>query len=143
MTRAHDGAPNARFSGLIVQKMGIGTVEMVLGLRRDPIFGPVVMVGLGGVFIEVLKDVVFHRAPVSEAAAGRMLDRLQGRVMLDGVRGAAPVDRAALCRTIAAVSRFGAASADWLEELDLNPVLAGPDGVVAVECQMIARDSAT
>lgn len=143
MTRAHDGAPNAHFSGLIVQKMGIGTVEMVLGLRRDPIFGPVVMVGLGGVFIEVLKDVVFHRAPVSEAAAGRMLDRLQGRMMLDGVRGAAPVDRAALCRTIAAVSRFGAASADWLEELDLNPVLAGPDGVVAVDCLMIARDSAT
>lgn len=143
LTRARDAAPDARISGLIVQKMGAGTVEMVLGLRRDPIFGPVVMVGLGGIFIEVQKDVVFHRAPVSEAAAGRMLDRLQGRVMLEGVRGAAPVDRAALCRTIAAVSRFGAASADWLEELDLNPVLAGPDGVVAVDCLMIARDGAT
>jgi len=143
MTRAKDAAPHARISGLIVQKMGVGTVEMVLGLRHDPVFGPVVMVGLGGVFIEVQKDVVFHRAPVSEAAAGRMLDQLRGRVMLDGVRGAAPVDRAALCRTIAAVSRFGAASANWLEELDLNPVLAGPDGVVAVDCLMIARESAT
>lgn len=143
MTRASNAAPAAQISGLIIQKMGVGTVEMVIGLRHDPVFGPVVMVGLGGIFIEVQKDVVFHRAPVSEAAAGRMLDRLKGRVMLDGVRGAAPVNRAALCRTIAAVSRFGAASADWLEELDLNPVLAGPDGVVAVDCLMIARDSAT
>lgn len=136
--RARTAAPDARIDGVIVQQMGRGTVEMVIGLRRDPIFGPVVMVGLGGILIEVQKDVVFHRAPVTEAEAARMLDRLHGKVLLDGVRGAPPVDRDALCRMIAAVSRFGAASEGWLDELDLNPVLAGPDGVLAVDCLLVS-----
>ncbi len=136
--RAASAAPGARLDGVIVQQMGGGTVEMVIGLRRDPAFGPVVMVGMGGILIEVQKDVVFNRAPVSEAEASRMLDRLQGKVMLEGVRGAPPVDRAALCRMIAAVSRFGAAAGDWLEELDLNPVLAGPDGAIAVDSLLIS-----
>lgn len=136
--RAAKAAPEARIDGVIVQQMGGGTVEMVIGLRRDPAFGPVVMVGMGGILIEVQKDVVFNRAPVSEAEASRMLDRLQGKVMLEGVRGAPPVDRAALCRMIAAVSRFGAAAGDWLEELDLNPVLAGPDGAIAVDSLLIS-----
>ena len=68
-----------------------------------------------------------------------MLNALKGKVMLDGVRGAAPVDRAALCAMISAVSRFAVASEDWLEELDLNPVLAGPDGVIAVDCLLISE----
>ncbi|MGK7653860.1 acetate--CoA ligase family protein [Roseovarius sp. B08] len=136
--KAAKAAPEARLDGVTVQQMGGGTVEMVIGLRRDPVFGPVVMVGMGGILIEVQKDVVFHRAPVTEAEAGRMLNSLKGKVMLDGVRGAPPVDRAALCKMISAVSRFAVASEDWLEELDLNPVLAGPDGVIAVDCLLIS-----
>ncbi len=139
MEKAATAAPGARLDGIIVQQMGGGTVEMVIGLRRDPVFGPVVMVGMGGILIEVQKDVVFYRAPVTEAEAGRMLNSLKGKVMLDGVRGAAPVDRAALCAMISAVSRFAVASEDWLEELDLNPVLAGPDGVIAVDCLLISE----
>jgi len=137
--RAAQAAPEARIDGVIVQQMGSGTVEMVIGLRRDPGFGPVVMVGMGGILIEVQKDVVFNRAPVTETEAARMLEKLKGKVMLDGVRGAPAVDRKALCQMISAVSRFGAASADWLEELDLNPVLAGPDGVIAVDCLLISE----
>ena len=136
---AADRAADARVSGVVVQAMGSGTVEMVIGLRNDPVFGPVVMAGLGGIFVEVLKDVAFARAPVTEAQALAMLDRLRGRAMLDGVRGAPPVDRAALARCIAAVSRFGAANADRLDELDLNPVLAGPDGTVAVDWLLLSR----
>ena len=136
--RAAKAAPEARIDGAIVQQMGLGKVEMVVGLRRDPVFGPVVMVGMGGVLIEVQRDVVFNRVPVTGTEAARMLDQLKGRAMLDGVRGAPPVDRAALCRMIVTISQFGVACGDWLEELDLNPVLAGPDGVLAVDCLLVS-----
>lgn len=129
----------AKIDGVIVQAMAVGGVEMVVGLSRDPVFGTVVMAGLGGIHVEVLKDVVFRPAPVSAAEAGRMLDELRGRALLDGVRGAAAVDRAALAQLIAAVSRFGAAAGERLESLDLNPVLAGPDGATAVDWLLILK----
>ncbi|MBC8752354.1 MULTISPECIES: acetate--CoA ligase family protein [Paraburkholderia] len=131
----------ARIDGVVVQKM-IGhsdAVEMVVGLNQDPVFGPVVMVGMGGIFIEVLKDVSLRRAPVTEAEAGRMIEDLRARVVLNGVRGKAPVDRAALCRFIAAVSRFGAAAGPRLGELDLNPVLVTPEGVTALDVLLTLR----
>lgn len=129
--------PKATIEGVVVQEMVSGNLEIVVGLKRDPVFGMVVMVGLGGVFVEVLRDVVFRRAPVSEAQATEMLNSLQGAVMLDGVRGASPVDRDALARLISAVSSFGTSASDRLLELDLNPVLAGPDGAVAVDWLMV------
>lgn len=129
--------PDARIAGVVVQAMARGDVELVIGLQNDPAFGVVVMAGLGGIHIEVLKDVAFRQAPVTEAEAGRMLDELRGRAILDGVRGKPAVDRAALCRLVSAVSRFGAAAGSRLAELDLNPVLAGADGVVAVDWLMV------
>jgi acetate---CoA ligase (ADP-forming) len=127
----------ARIAGVLVQAMAQGDVELVIGLKRDPTFGPVVMVGLGGVLIEVFKDVVFRAAPVTEGEALRMLDELKSRVVLDGVRGKPPVDRQALARMISAVSCFGAAAGPRLAELDLNPVLAGPQGATAVDWLML------
>ena len=118
--------------------MAPAETELVIGMRRDPIFGPVVMAGLGGVFVEVLKDVVFARAPLSEADALDMLDRLRGRAMLDGVRGKAAADRAAIARALVAVGDF-ALSHPQVCELDLNPVFAGPNGVVAVDWLMMAE----
>jgi acetyltransferase len=129
--------PGAAIDGVIVQAMAQGGVELVVGLQRDPVFGVVVMVGLGGIYVEVLKDVAFRTAPVTEAEAARMLDELKAKAVLGGVRGKAPVDRAALTRLISAVSRFGAAAGDRLQELDLNPVLAGPDGAIAVDWLMV------
>ncbi|MGV3627449.1 MAG: acetate--CoA ligase family protein [Betaproteobacteria bacterium] len=128
---------DARITGVLVQAMAKGDVELVIGLKRDPTFGPVVMVGLGGVLIEVFKDVVFRAAPVTEAEALRMLDELKSKVILDGVRGKPPVNRKALAQMISAVSRFGAAAEPRLAELDLNPVLAGPQGVTAVDWLML------
>jgi acetyltransferase len=116
-----------------------GTVDLVVGLREDPVFGMVVMAGLGGIFVEVLQDVVFRRAPVTEAEALEMLERLRGAPLLRGVRGKPGADRALLAAFIARVSEFGAANAGRLAELDLNPVLAGPDGAVAVDWLMVAR----
>ncbi|MGE4111532.1 MAG: acetate--CoA ligase family protein [Burkholderiales bacterium] len=128
---------DARIAGVLVQAMAQGDVEMVIGLKRDPTFGPVVMVGLGGVLIEVFRDVAFRAAPVTEAEALRMLDELKSRVILDGVRGKPPVNKVALARMISAVSCFGAAAGPRLAELDLNPVLAGPQGVTAVDWLMV------
>ena len=128
---------DARVAGVLVQAMAQGDVELVIGLKRDPVFGPVVMVGLGGVLIEVFKDVVFRAAPVTEHEALRMLDELKSRVVLDGVRGKPPVDKAGLARMLSAVSRFGVAAGPRLAELDLNPVLAGPQGVTAVDWLMV------
>lgn len=125
--------PGARVSGVIVQRMIAGGVEMVVGLHNDTVFGTVIMTGLGGVHVEVLNDVVFRKAPVTRREALTMLDELKGKALLDGVRGRPPADKEALARLICAASRLGAASGGRLKELDLNPVLAGPDGAVAVD----------
>lgn len=131
--------PKAKVDGVIVQEMAQGSVELVVGLKHDPVFGMVVMAGLGGVFVETLRDVAFRKAPVTPAQAGEMLAGLQGAALLDGVRGAPPVDKAALTELIAAVSRFGSGAAGKVAELDLNPVFAGPDGAVAVDWLLVQQ----
>jgi acetate---CoA ligase (ADP-forming) len=129
--------PDARIEGVLVQPMAHGEVELVIGLKHDAVFGPVVMVGLGGIHIEVLKDVVFRRAPVTEAEAGRMLDELKSRALLHGVRGRPPVHIGALKRMVSAVSCLGAAAGRRLRELDLNPVMCGQQGASAVDWLMV------
>ncbi len=131
--------PEARIDGAVVQRMAGGSVELVVGAKCDPVFGPTVMVGIGGVFIEVMRDVVFRIAPVSEDEARAMLAELKGAAVLEGARGAAPVDVRAVARLVAAVSRFAVASGDRLVELDLNPVRAGPDGALAVDWLMVLK----
>jgi len=130
-------APAARIAGVIVQPMACGAVELVVGARRDPAFGVVVMVGLGGVLVEALRDVAFGHAPFSPDEAARMLGRLRAGALLDGVRGRPGTDRAVLARLLSRVSHWAAEMSPVLEELDLNPVLAGPDGVIGVDCVMI------
>jgi acetate---CoA ligase (ADP-forming) len=129
----------ARIDGVVVQKMAGGHVEFVLGLKRDPSFGPVLMAGLGGVLVEVMQDVAFRHCPVTPAQAEAMLGELRGRKLLEGVRGKPPVDRAALIELICAVSRFGAAAGERLEEVDLNPVLLSTDAATPVDCVMVLR----
>jgi acyl-CoA synthetase (NDP forming) len=129
--------PEARIDGVLVQKMATGHVEFVIGLKNDPSFGPVLMAGLGGILVEVMKDVAFRRCPVTPFEAGAMLDELRGRAILSGARGKPPVDRAALVDLLCAVSRFGAAAGGRLDELDLNPVLLSTDAAVAVDCVMV------
>jgi acetyltransferase len=130
---------DAAIDGVIIQQMAGRGVDMVIGLQHDPVFGTIVMAGLGGIHVEVLKDVVFRKAPVSTMEAARMLDELKCGAILDGVRGEPAVDRTALARQISAVSLFGAAAGPRLAELDLNPVRAGAVGTVAVDWLMICR----
>ena len=111
-------------------------VELIVGSVRDPKFGAVVMVGLGGVFTEVLGDTACAIAPVSVDAARELLLSLQGAPVLLGARGRAPVDLDALAEVVARVSRLAAAHPE-LVELELNPVLAGPAGVLALDARVV------
>lgn len=135
--RARTARPQARLDGVLVQGMARGHLELVIGARRDPVFGMVVMVGLGGVLVEVLKDVAFRHAPFGPEVAASMLRELRMGVLLDGVRGQPPVDRAVLARMLSDLSHWAAAAQDRLAELDLNPVMVGPNGPVAVDCVMV------
>ena len=131
------GAPNAKVEGIIVAEMVSGGVETVLGVNRDPVFGPTVMFGLGGVFVEVFKDITFRIAPFGVEEAHRMIDEIRGRAILDGVRGAPAVDIEALAKAISTLSIFAAANADTIETIDINPFLVLPKGAVALDALII------
>ncbi|MFO1192004.1 MAG: acetate--CoA ligase family protein [Rhodoferax sp.] len=120
-------APQARIDGMLVAPMlPTGGVECILGIQRDPVFGPMVMFGLGGVFVEVFGDIALRSAPVTEAQALDMMRSLRAWPLLDGARGRAPVDTALLAAQIAALSRLAAAAPGHLESIDINPFIALP-----------------
>lgn len=139
LARAADKAPDARIEGVIVSPMIGNGVETIIGVSRDPVLGPVVMFGLGGVFVEVLKDVTFRAAPFDTAEAHRMIREIRGFAMLEGVRGAPPSDINALADLLSTLSRFAAAHADRIEGIDLNPVRVMPrgQGVVPLDALVI------
>ncbi len=122
MHNARTNAPKARVDGVFVQRMLQPGLEIILGVSKDPQFGPCVLCGLGGVFVEVFKDTSLLPAPVSEAEARAMVEQLKSLPLLTGYRGGRPLDIDALAGLIARVSEFAAAHRDELEELDLNPV---------------------
>ncbi len=127
--------------GLLVEPMAAPGVELLLGMRRDPQFGPVVLVGLGGILTEVLDDVAIRLAPVDLATAESMLDDLRGARLLRGVRGRPPIDRAAVSSMLVALGRLGVDRPDVLE-VDLNPVIASEEGAVAVDALVVIEGSA-
>ena len=106
-------------------------------MKRDATFGMMVMVGFGGILIEVLKDVAWRQAPFSEAIAMQMLNELRMKPLFDGVRGSAPIDKFALAKLISKVSYFADSASSRLIELDLNPILIGEDSLLAVDCVMV------
>jgi hypothetical protein len=108
-------------------------VELILGARRDPQFGTMLLVGLGGVQAELWKDVALDVAPVSPEGALAMLKSLRSWPLFDGFRGAAKVDVAKVAEAIARFSAFAAAAGERLEEAEINPLLCRPDGCVAVD----------
>lgn len=122
-------------AGVLVQPMLTG-IEVVIGGLRDPELGPVVMVGLGGVLVEVLADVAFRVAPITEAEAAAAIESLRGYPLLTGARGRERADLQALAKTVAGASQLIAAVPD-IAELDLNPVLAGPRRAAAVDVRIV------
>ena len=141
MENARASAPSAVIRGVRVERMAGPGVEMIVGVSRDPDFGPMLGAGLGGVLVELLDDFVLSPAPVDAAEAGEMLRSLRGRRILDGVRGAPPADVDALVGLLVAVSEFAAAAGDALEALDLNPVIVHPrgEGVSVVDAGIVTR----
>ncbi len=128
LARAAQHAPKARLEGVLIAKQINGGVEMAFGVLRDPVFGPVAMVGLGGVFIEILKDVAFRRCPFDPAQAEAMIRSLKGFPLLDGARGKPKADVKALAEALAALSRFAVAAGPRLASVDVNPMLVLPAG---------------
>ena len=128
LDRAKTAAPAARIEGVLVAKQLKGGVECILGIHRDPVFGPMAMFGLGGIFVEVLKDVVFHRCPFGADTAEAMIRSIKGAPLLLGARGRKTADVKALAEMLAKLSAFAVAAGDRLQSIDLNPVLAMPEG---------------
>ena len=121
-TDLRTAAPRARIDGFLVERYVPG-LEMIVGITTDPTFGPVVLVGTGGTLAEVLGDVAVGLPPLSYGDAGRLIDRLRGRRLLDGFRGSPPADAKALADLLVHVSRVATAYGDRIAELDLNPVV--------------------
>jgi acyl-CoA synthetase (NDP forming) len=128
LERARQRAPGARIEGVLVAKQVTGAVEMALGITRDPVFGPVAMVGLGGIFIEILKDVAFRRCPFDASEAERLIRSLKGAPLLQGARGRPKADVAALAQALSRLSAFAAAAGTRLVSVDVNPMLVLPEG---------------
>ena len=121
-------APEARIDGVLVAPMAPKGVECIAGVHCDPVFGPVVMFGLGGVFVEVLKDVSFRLAPFGRDEALAMIREIKGYALLQGARGTPPCDVDALADALAALSRFAHARRDDFSSVEINPLLALPAG---------------
>jgi acyl-CoA synthetase (NDP forming) len=126
--RARIRAPGARLAGVLVARQLRGGVECILGIQRDPVFGPVAVFGLGGVFVEVLRDVVLRRCPFGEDEALGMIRSIRGAPLLLGARGRRSADVPALAAMLARLSAFAAQAGPRLVSIDLNPVLAMPAG---------------
>jgi acyl-CoA synthetase (NDP forming) len=136
MSSVKQAYPEARIEGVSVQTMAPSGVEVIVGMSKDPQFGPVLMFGLGGILVEVLKDVSFRIVPVTERDAREMIREIKGYPVLDGYRGQKPASIPALEKLIVKVSQF-VENNPQIRELDLNPIFAYSDKAVAVDARII------
>jgi acyl-CoA synthetase (NDP forming) len=134
--------PKPRINGVLVQPMVPPGIEIVIGGRIDPMFGPLLVVGLGGILVELLQDTVLAPAPVTQPEALALLARLKGTRLLDGFRGMQAVDRAALATIVSHVSRILSDHRGALVELDVNPLICAGDRIVAVDALIIPAPGA-
>ena len=128
-------APGARIDGVLIQPMVGGGVEMILGVKRDPVFGPAVVLGMGGILVELLRDVAVRVPPIGVADAREMIAELRGQALLNGLRGRAAADVDALADVVVRVAALAVTQGERLRALDINPllVLERGRGVVAVD----------
>ncbi len=137
LARAAKAAKGARIDGVLVSELVSGGVEMLVGTTTDPLFGPVVTLGVGGVLTEVLGDVTSRVPPFSRAEAERMIAELRGAALLRGVRGAKPVDQDALVDVVMQVQRLAMDLAGDIAEIDINPLVVRPKGAVALDALVV------
>ncbi len=140
MSSIRQKLPEAGVQGVAVQKMASPGIEVIIGMSKDTQFGPVLMFGLGGILVEVLKDVSFRVVPVTRKDAGEMIREIKGYPLLQGYRGQEPADIPFLEQLIVKVSEF-IEQYPQIKELDLNPVFAYKDSAVAVDARVILEVS--
>jgi len=133
---ARQHMPQARILGVSVQRQAAPGVEVIIGMSKDPQFGPVIMFGLGGILVELFRDVSFRIVPLEPRDARQMIQEIKGLPLLMGYRGQPPADLGALERLILRVSELVEAYPE-IEELDLNPIFARPDGAEAVDARIV------
>jgi acyl-CoA synthetase (NDP forming) len=142
MRSVHHHRPDATVTGVLVQRMAEGGRELIAGVARDPKFGPLVMFGLGGIFVEAMHDVIFRLAPLDDVEALAMIDGIRGTAILNGFRGEPPVEKPAIANVLRRLAQL-ADDCPQIHELDVNPLLAFPDGVVAADVRVrLAAQSA-
>jgi acyl-CoA synthetase (NDP forming) len=134
--------PAAKIEGVSVQPMAKPGVEVIIGMSKDAQFGPVLMFGLGGIFVEILKDVSFRIVPLQKRDAVEMVREIKGFPLLQGYRGSEPVDIGNLENILLKVSEFVEKTPE-IKELDLNPIFAYKDGAVAVDARVILEKTIT
>jgi len=139
MTACKGQFPDANIEGIAVQTMAKPGTEVIIGLTNDDSFGPVVMFGLGGIFVEVLKDVSFRIVPFEKADATEMINEIQGKKLLEGYRGQEPAHIPTLEDMLIKLSAF-ADKTPGIEEIDMNPVFAYKDGAVVVDARIILTE---
>ncbi len=142
LKNAKEYKPDADIHGIVIQDMAPWGTETIIGSVNDPTFGATVMFGLGGIFVEVLKDVTFRVAPISEKEASLMLDNIRGAKILDGARGESPRDKNALASVLAKYAHMVSDLADDISESDANPVLVYEEGsgVQVVDARIILKE---
>jgi acyl-CoA synthetase (NDP forming) len=136
MTSAKKKFPDGVIEGISVQNMAKPGIEVIMGMIKDPSFGPVIMFGLGGVFVEVLKDVAFRIVPIEKSDAEDMINEIKGKKLLEGYRGQEPADVACLQQMLLKLSDFVNTTPE-IEEIDMNPVFSYKDGAVVVDARII------
>ena len=140
VANAKKAQPSATIEGVAVQRMEKQGTEVIVGMTKDPQFGPVMMFGLGGVMVEILKDVAFRVVPLEERDARQMIHEIKGYPVLEGFRGSDPADVKKLEQLLLKVSQF-VESHPEVAELDLNPVFAYKDGAIAVDARVVLDES--
>ena len=128
------------FKGILLEKMVPKGVELIVGVQNDPQFGPVIMVGMGGIMTEVMKDVAFRMLPITQSDAKSMLAELKGAALLDGFRGSDPVDKREVARMLTKIGKMAMDNADYINSIDFNPVVVYPDSHYVVDAKIILND---
>lgn len=139
MERARQARPDARLNGVLVAPMVRGGVETIIGTLTDPVFGPMMMFGLGGVAVELFRDVAFASAPLTPRRAEALIDASRGSILLKGWRGSPPLDRRALVDALCALSHFAAAHRGEVDSVEVNPFLVRESGGYALDALVAFR----
>ena len=126
--------------GILLEKMVPKGVELIVGVQNDPQFGPVIMVGLGGIMTEVMKDVAFRMLPISTSDAKSMLNELKGSALLKGFRGSEPIDTNMVAQMLVQIGKLGVENADYINSIDFNPVIVYPKSHFVVDAKIILNN---